>query len=69
MAVYTFSVAFYMPTLALSNTAAFTILEEQWTGYREGFSAYPCVRNRGLHPHDVDCELCYLGQRFILVPR
>ena len=27
MAVYTFSVAFYMPTLALSNTAAFTILK------------------------------------------
>ena len=28
MAVYTFSVAFYMPTLALSNTAAFTILKD-----------------------------------------
>ena len=27
MAVYTFSVAFYMPTLALSNTVAFTILK------------------------------------------
>ncbi len=27
MAVYTFSVAFYMPTLALSNTSAFTILK------------------------------------------
>lgn len=28
MAVYTVSVAFYMPTLALSNTAAFTILKD-----------------------------------------
>ena len=28
MSVYTFSVAFYMPTLALSNTAAFTILKD-----------------------------------------
>ncbi len=27
MAVYTFSVAFYMPTLALSNTSAFSILK------------------------------------------
>lgn len=27
MAVYTFSVAFYMPTLALSNTTAFTLLK------------------------------------------
>ena len=27
IATYTFSVAFYMPTLALSNTAAFTILK------------------------------------------
>ena len=26
--IYTLSVAFYMPTLALSNTAAFTILKE-----------------------------------------
>ncbi len=29
MAVYTFSVAFYMPTLALSNTTAFTLLKRQ----------------------------------------
>lgn len=29
MAVYTLSVAFYMPTLALSNTTAFTILKSQ----------------------------------------
>jgi len=28
IAVYTFSVAFYMPTLALSNTTAFTILKD-----------------------------------------
>ena len=28
MAIYTFSVAFYMPTLALSNTTAFTILKD-----------------------------------------
>lgn len=28
IAIYTLSVAFYMPTLALSNTAAFTILKE-----------------------------------------
>ena len=28
MAIYTFSVAFYMPTLALSNTSAFTILKD-----------------------------------------
>ena len=27
MTIYTFSVAFYMPTLALSNTSAFTILK------------------------------------------
>lgn len=29
IAVYTLSVAFYMPTLALSNTTAFTILKSQ----------------------------------------
>jgi nucleoside transporter len=29
IALYTFSVAFYMPTLALANTTAFTILKEQ----------------------------------------
>ena len=28
MSIYTFSVAFYMPTLALSNTTAFTILKD-----------------------------------------
>ena len=68
IAVYTFSVAFYMPTLGIVKYFGIQYIEEQRARHREGFSANPCVRNRGLHPHDVDCELCYLGQRFILVP-
>lgn len=60
IAVYTFSV--------IVKYFGIQYIEEQRARHREGFSANPCVRNRGLHPHDVDCELCYLGQRFILVP-
>ncbi len=41
MALYTLSVAFYMPTLALSNTAAFTILKNN--GY-DTVKAFPPIR-------------------------
>lgn len=41
MAVYTFSVAFYMPTLALSNTAAFTILKNHG---RDTIKDFPPIR-------------------------
>ncbi|MCI6839371.1 MAG: MFS transporter [Prevotella sp.] len=42
--VYTISVAFYMPTLALSNTTAFTILKKN--GY-DTVSAFPPIRVLG----------------------
>ena len=58
----------YCHLLAGAAMIGIQYIEEQRARHREGFSANPCVRNRGLHPHDVDCELCYLGQRFILVP-
>lgn len=67
MAVYTFSVAFYMPTLALSNTSAFTILKTMG-GYHQGFPAYPSIRYRGLHRYHVDSKLCHLGPWLIHVP-
>lgn len=41
MTLYTLSVAFYMPTLALSNTAAFTILKNN--GY-DTVKAFPPIR-------------------------
>lgn len=41
MSLYTFSVAFYMPTLALSNTAAFTILKSH--GY-DTIKDFPPIR-------------------------
>ncbi len=41
IAVYTFSVAFYMPTLALSNTTAFTVLKDN--GY-DTVGDFPPIR-------------------------
>lgn len=44
IAVYTFSVAFYMPTLALSNTVAFTLLKKH--GY-DTVADFPPIRVLG----------------------
>ena len=41
IAVYTFSVAFYMPTLALSNTSAFSILKSNGL---DTVKAFPPIR-------------------------
>lgn len=42
IAVYTFSVAFYMPTLALSNTSAFSILKSNGLDTVKAFRQSVC---------------------------
>ena len=49
--LYTLSVAFFMPTIALSNSVAYSALDQA-----EGFPAHPCVWHRGFHHQHVDCR-------------
>lgn len=46
---YSLSVAFYMPTLALTNSVAYTALDKSKTGPCHRFSSHPYFRNDWFH--------------------
>ena len=58
---YSVSVAFYMPTLALSNSVAYTALDKAGTGHHQGFSADTYVRHHRFH-------LFHVAGRFAGIP-